>query len=94
MAAENYTPSSAPVEHGKPGPQTGPIVTVTIDNTPKDVHRGSHLVSELKTLLGVDASLVLDQVVDGKFTSLDDNARITITGGEVFVSHVRQGGSS
>ena len=90
MATENHTPG----EHGNPGPQTGPTVTITIDNTQKDIHRGSHLVSELKILLGVDASLVLDEVVDGKFTSLDDNGRVTIKGGEVFVSHVRQGGSS
>ena len=94
MATENHSPSSAPAEHGNPGPQTGPIVTVTIDNTPKEIHRGSHTVSELKTLLGVDASLVLDEVVDGKFISLDDNGRVTIKGGVVFISHVRQGGSA
>ena len=94
MAIQDHTPSSASAEHGNPGPQTGPTVTVTIDNSQKDIHRGSHTVSELKSLLGVNASLALDEVVDGKFTSLDDNGRVTIKGGEVFVSHVRQGGSS
>lgn len=36
----------------------------------------------------------LDQVVDGIFQPLEDNQRITIKGGEVFVSHVRQGGAA
>ena len=75
-------------------PQTGPIVTITVDTQPKEVHRGSHLVSELKTLVGVDASLELEQVIGGEFKPLDDNSRIVIKGGEIFVSHTRTGGSS
>lgn len=75
-------------------PQTGPVVTITVDTQPKEVHRGSHLVSELKTLVGVDASLELEQVIGGEFKPLDDNSRIVIKGGEVFVSHTRTGGSS
>ena len=35
-----------------------------------------------------------DQVINGKLTTLDDNASIEIVGGEVFFSHVRRGGSS
>lgn len=75
-------------------PQTGPDVTVTVDTKPKTVHRGSYLVSEFKALVGVDQTLELDEVIDGQFKPLDDSARIVIKGGEVFVSHVRTGGSS
>jgi hypothetical protein len=79
-----------PHEH----PQPGPDVAVTVDNVRKTVHRGSHLVSEFKALVGVDANLELEQVIDGQLTPLADAARIVIKGGEVFFSHQRSGGSS
>lgn len=69
-------------------------VKVTIDGTVKSIHRGSYVVQELKAALEVDPSLALDEVINGKFEPLDDTHRITIKGGEIFVSHVRQGGSS
>ena len=82
-------------EHGNGNqPQTGPDVTITVDNKPKQVHRGSHTVAELKTLVGVDAALELAQVINGQLTPLADADRVTIKGGEVFFSRVRQGGSS
>jgi hypothetical protein len=31
--------------------------------------------------LGVDASLALDQVIEGAFNALDDGARVVIKGG-------------
>jgi hypothetical protein len=52
------------------------------------------MVSEFKVEVGVASDLELDQVVDGVFQPLDDNAEVHIKGGEVFISHVRQGGSS
>jgi hypothetical protein len=69
-------------------------VTVTIDNTSKKIHRGSHLVSALKTLLGVDPAKALDEVVAGVLTPLEDDGRVTIKGGEEFFSHARTGGAS
>lgn len=75
-------------------PETGSEVTVKVNNQEVKVHRGSHLVSEFKRLIGVDASQELDQVVDGQFKPLGDDDRIVIKGGEVFVSHARCGGSS
>jgi hypothetical protein len=69
-------------------------VTVTVDGVRKQIHRGSYVVIELKAALDVDPSRALDQVIKGEFKPLDDTHRITIKGGEVFVSHVRQGGSS
>ena len=88
-AAHTGAPADPP-DH----PQAGPDVTVTVDGKPQIIHRGSHLVSELKQLWNIDASRALDEVVGGEFKPLDDNGRITIKGGEIFVSHVREGGSS
>ncbi len=70
------------------------LVPVTIDNRTVEVQSREWVVSQLKATLGVDASRELEQVVGGKLVPLDDNAKIHIRGGEVFVSHVRGGGSS
>lgn len=69
-------------------------VTVTVDSKPHHVEPGSYVVSAFKQLVHVDASRELDQVVDGAFIPLANDASIEIKGGEVFVSHVPQGGSS
>ena len=91
MAVEDKTAGLANThEH----PQTGPTVTVTVDTFPKEVHRGSWIVADFKKAVGIDASRALDEVVSGELKPLEDNQRITIKGGEVFVSHARQGGSS
>jgi hypothetical protein len=70
------------------------LVTVTVDGQAKQVARGKHVVSEFKTIVGVPADYELDQVVDGEFRPLADDATLHIKGEEVFVSHVRRGGSS
>ncbi len=75
-------------------PETGHDVTVTVDGSSHTVHRGSYVVSEFKKLVGVDPAKELEQVIHGEFKPLDDSAHIVIKGGEVFVSHVRTGGSS
>jgi len=70
------------------------FVTVTVDGAEKRVPRGTYIVSAFKTLVGVDASRELDEVVRGEFKPLDDNATIDIEHHEKFVSHVRTGSSS
>jgi len=90
MNTETEKTMQKPEDH----PQTGPEVTVTVDTLTKTVHRGSWIVAEFKEAVGVDTSRALDEVIGGEFKPLDDNARITIKGGEIFVSHARQGGSS
>jgi hypothetical protein len=72
----------------------GHKVPVTIDNRTVEIQAREWVVSQLKTALGVDFSRELEQVVDGKLVPLDDNAKVHIRGHEVFVSHVRGGGSS
>jgi hypothetical protein len=69
-------------------------VTITINNVPKTIHRGRNTVAEIKTLGGVPQADVLEQLVSGKLTPLDDSGAVTIKGDEVFVSHVRDGGSA
>jgi len=69
-------------------------VSVTVDGKSRTVPEGTYLVSEFKKLVGVDAAKELDEVVHGELKALDDNQKIHIKGGEVFISHARQGGSS
>jgi hypothetical protein len=86
--SENESTSHEHPDHGKEK------VNVTVDGVQKTIHRGSYVVAELKAALDVDPARVLNEVIDGEFKPLDDTKRITIKGGEVFVSQVPQGGSS
>jgi hypothetical protein len=70
------------------------MVFVTIDGLQKEIHRGSYVVVELKSTLEVDPTRLLNIVIDGEFKPLNDADRITIKGGEIFVSQVPQGGAS
>ncbi len=78
----------------KEHPQTGPDVTVTIDNKVFAVHRGNHTAADLKQLAGVPPAYELEQIVDGQLVPLQDGQHIAIKGGELFVSHPRAGASS
>jgi hypothetical protein len=69
-------------------------VDVTVDGKSHHIAEGTYVVSEFKKLVGVDPSKELDEVVHGELKPLDDNQKIHIKGGEVFISHARQGGSS
>ena len=77
-------------------PQTGPEVTVSIDGpeNEKTIKRGSWIVSELKTFLGIGEDMALSVDIDGTLTPLADDKRITIKGCEVFFSGARTGGAS
>jgi hypothetical protein len=75
-------------------PQTGPDVTITIDNKTYTIHRGSATVNQLKQLAGIPAAYELEEIVDGKLVPLKDDQRVVIKGGERFVGHPRAGASS
>lgn len=51
-------------------------------------------MSHFKTLIGVPADYELDKVIHGEFHALDDHAEIAVKAHDVFISHVRRGGSS
>lgn len=81
-------------QHEKEHEETHEKVRVTVDSKPKEVEAGIYLVAEFKRLVGVDPSKELEEVIEGLLVPLADDAKITIKGGEVFVSHVRHGGAS
>lgn len=70
------------------------FVVVVVDGHRKTVRSGKYIVAEFKATVGVPAEYELDEVVRGEFRPLNDDATIHIKGEEVFVSHVRRGGSS
>lgn len=72
----------------------GKLVTVTVDTKPHTVRKGRYLVSDFKRLVGVDSTYQLDEVVNGQFVELKDTEKMSIKGGEIFVSHVRGGAAS
>lgn len=69
-------------------------IEVKVDGKIKRVAAGVYVVSAFKALVGVAADRELDVIKDGTLHPLDDNAKIEIHECEVFVSHVRSGGSS
>ena len=70
------------------------LVEVIVDRKPKLVPPGRYIVAAFKELVGVAADRELDILKDGALHPLKDDGEITIHGHEVFVSHVRGGGSS
>jgi hypothetical protein len=69
-------------------------VEVTVDHKKHHVEPGSYVVAKFKELVNVPASKVLEEVIHGELIPLDDNALLEIKGCEVFISHVKTGGSS
>lgn len=75
-------------------PETGPMVSITVNGKAFAIHRGSQTVLEIKTVGGVPVGHDLEQVVDGRLVPLPDDGRVTIKGGEVFQSHPKDGASA
>ncbi len=67
-------------------------VEIKVDGKERKIRPGTYVLSEFKKLVHVDASRDLDQVKDGVPVQVEGD--VTIVGGEVFISHVPQGGSS
>ena len=88
QAAQEGIPLDLHADHDKH------VVAVLVDSVRKMVRRGKYVVSEFKKEVAVLADYELDEVVAGEFYALADDATIHIKGDEVFVSHVRRGGSS
>jgi len=76
------------------GHEHGPLVTITVDTKTYKIHRGHQTVVEIKTIGGVPLAFELEQLVDGKLTPLPDDGAVTLKGGEVFLSHPKDGGAS
>jgi hypothetical protein len=87
---QNHTARPEP----RPKPEPGPDVQITINGVSRVIHRGRRTVIEIKTIGEVPSADELEQLIDGKLTPLADDGAVTIKGGEVFMSHVRSGGSA
>jgi hypothetical protein len=81
-------------EQSNPRPEPGPEVKIQINGVSKLIHRGHQTVAEIKKVGGVPLADELEQLIDGKLNPLPDDGAVTIKGGEIFMSHVRSGGSS
>lgn len=69
-------------------------VLITVNNQPKQIHRGNQSVLEIKRVGGVPQTDELAQLINGNLTPLKDTESVVIKGGEIFFSHVRDGASS
>ena len=69
-------------------------VIITVDNHEKTIKRGKHSVADIKSVGGVMLSLDLEEILGGVLTPLNDDGNVTIKGGEVFISHPKDSGSS
>lgn len=69
-------------------------VKIVINDVEKEIHRGRRTVVEIKEIGNVPLNHALEQVVDGVLTPLDDNGSVVIKGDEIFVSHIKDGGSA
>jgi hypothetical protein len=75
-------------------PEQGPEVTITVDTKPYKIHRGHRTVAEIKNIAGVPLAFEMEQLVNGKLTPLPDDGAVTLKGGEIFLSHPKDGGAS
>jgi hypothetical protein len=81
-------------EKGNTKNDHGQVVTITLDSVSRTIDQGVYKVAELKTKFSIPADYELDEVVNGEFKPLNNERSIHIKGGEVFVSHVPQGGAA
>ena len=65
-----------------------------VDTKQYKIHRGQHTVAEIKQVAGVPLAYDLEELIEGKLTPLADDSNVTIKGGEVFLSHPKDGGAS
>jgi hypothetical protein len=96
MEANALEVTTKEIEHDLAHPEDEHVkkVVVTVDNKPRKVRPGTYLVSEFKRLVGVRPDYDLEEIINGQLTPLADDKKLQIKGGEIFVSHARQGGSS
>ena len=70
------------------------FVKIFINDIEKEITRGNHSVSEIKTLGAVPANHELDELIDGKLVPLLNTGKVLIKGCERFYSHAPDGQSS
>jgi hypothetical protein len=90
------TPESAADHHpAHPDhPQEGAQVTITVNGATYRIHRGHQTVAAIKQVAQVPLAHDLELVVGDALKPLPDDGSVTLKGGEVFVSHPKDAGSS
>lgn len=81
-------------DHGHGNGPGNSFASITINDTERSIHRGRQTVVDIKKAGEVLLNHELEQIVDGKFIPLEDNGSVVIKGGEVFISHIKDGGSA
>jgi hypothetical protein len=69
-------------------------VEITINNKQYKTHSGNNSVEHIRHLGAISADEILAELINGQFVDLDNHDHVQIHGGEVFASHVPNGGSS
>lgn len=69
-------------------------VTIHVNNKEVFLHEGDYPVATIKKLSGVPLADDLDELVDCTLKPIQDDATVKIRGCEIFISHVKDGGSS
>jgi len=82
------------LEKGNSAEHRKDVVKITINDSEKEIHRGNQSVVEIKNIGQVQLNYMLEQLIDGKLTPLDDNGSVVIKGGEIFIGHIKDGASS
>jgi len=80
--------------HGHGHEHDCPTVRIHVDNKEVFLHPGRYAVATLKKLSVVPLADDLDELVKCELKPLPDEGHVHIDGCEVFVSHVKDGGSA
>lgn len=80
-------------DHGQES-HCAPAVAIHVNNEKVLLHRGLYAVATLKKLSGVPLADDLDELVGTKLKPIPDDGTVHIEGCEIFISHVKDGGSS
>ena len=75
-------------------PGNGPTVSITVNGAIYTIHRGHQSVALIKQVAGVPLAHDLEQVIENVLSPLPDDGSVVLKGGEVFVSHPKDAGSS
>lgn len=69
-------------------------VAIHVNNEPVYIHPGRYQVATVKKLAGVPLADDLEQLIDSTLKPVPDDATLHLRGCEIFISHVKDGGSS
>jgi hypothetical protein len=81
-------------EHQEPTVEHERTVAIIVNTHEYRIDRGVEKVAEIKKIGHVPLADDLEQVIAGKLVPLPDDGSVDIKGGERFISHPKDSGSS